>query len=197
MRYLGSKCKRCRAVGVSICGRGKCAIIRKPTPPGQHGAARKKKSEFALQLAEKQKIRWSYDVSERQFFNIYTEAAGAEGVTGTNMLQILESRLDNIVFRANFAGSRAHARQIISHGHVLVNGRKCSIPSARIKAGQVITFKEGSRAFIKEAHKAMFVVPDWIRADEKNLTIEVTMLPSREQIDASFNEQFVIEYYSR
>jgi small subunit ribosomal protein S4 len=197
MRYLGSKCKRCRAVGVSICGRVKCAIIRKPNPPGQHGATRKKRSEYALQLAEKQKIRWSYDVSEKQFYNVFVEATATKGVTGTVLLQILESRLDNIVFRANFAGSRAHARQIISHGHVLVDGKKCTIPSVRIKPGQKIAFKEGSRSFVKEAHKAMVLVPEWIKADENNLTAEVIMPPTREQLDQQFNEQLVIEYYSR
>ncbi len=197
MRYLGSKCKRCRAVGQSVCGRVKCAILRKPSPPGQHGAARKKKSDFALQLAEKQKIRWTYDVSERQFYSVYEEASRAKGVTGTIMLQILESRLDNIVFRSNLAGSRAHARQLISHGHVLLNGNRVTVPSIRTKLGDKITIRDKSKSQLKEAHKAAVIVPEWIAAEEKSMEASVTMIPTREQLDQSFNEHLVIEYYSR
>jgi small subunit ribosomal protein S4 len=197
MRYLGSKCKRCRAVGQSVCGRVKCAILRKPSPPGQHGAARKKKSDYALQLSEKQKIRWTYDVSERQFYAVYEEASKVKGVTGTIMLQILESRLDNIVFRSNLAGSRSHARQLINHGHILLNGSKCTIASARTKQGDSIAIREKSRPTVKEAHKASVIVPEWMSADEKALTASVTMIPTREQLDQTFNEHLVIEYYSR
>ncbi len=197
MRYTGSKCKRCRAVGAPICGRAKCAIVRNPSPPGQHGAARKKKSEYAEQLVEKQRIRWTYDVSEKQFYSVFVEASKSKGVTGTVMLQLLESRLDNILFRSNMAGSRAHARQIISHGHVLMNGKKVSIPSARTKQGDVIAIAEKSSAFVKAAHKASFVIPDWLAVDEKNLTASVSMVPQREQLDQTFKEQLVIEYYSR
>ncbi|CAN5672646.1 30S ribosomal protein S4 [soil metagenome] len=197
MRYLGSKCKRCRAVGQSVCGRVKCAILRKPSPPGQHGAARKKKSDFALQLAEKQKIRWTYDVSERQFFAVYEEASKAKGVTGTIMLQILESRLDNIVFRSNLAGSRSHARQLINHGHVLLNGQKVTIASARTRMGDKIGIRDKSKAQLKDAHKASVMVPEWISAEEKAMEASITMIPTREQLDQTFNEHLVIEYYSR
>lgn len=197
MRYLGSKCKRCRAVGQSVCGRVKCAILRKPSPPGQHGAARKKKSDFALQLAEKQKIRWTYDVSERQFFAVYEEASKAKGVTGTIMLQILESRLDNIVFRSNLAGSRSHARQLINHGHVLLNGEKVTIASARTRMGDKIAIRDKSKAQLKDAHKAAVLVPEWISAEEKAMEASITMIPTREQLDQTFNEHLVIEYYSR
>lgn len=197
MRYLGSKCKRCRAVGQSVCGRVKCAILRKPSPPGQHGAARKKKSDFALQLAEKQKIRWTYDVSERQFYGVYEEASRAKGVTGTIMLQILESRLDNIVFRSNLAGSRSHARQLVSHGHVELNGQKVTVPSIRTKLGDKVTVRDGSKKHLKESHKAGVPVPEWLNVDEKAFTAEVGMIPTREQLDQTFNEHLVIEYYSR
>ena len=197
MRYLGSKCKRCRAVGQSVCGRVKCAILRKPSPPGQHGAARKKKSDYALQLAEKQKIRWTYDVSERQFFAVYEEASKAKGVTGTIMLQILESRLDNIVFRSNLAGSRSHARQLINHGHVLLNGEKVTIASARTRLGDKISIRDKSKSQLKDAHKAAVIVPEWISGDEKAMEASITMIPTREQLDQTFNEHLVIEYYSR
>lgn len=197
MRYLGSKCKRCRAVGQSVCGRVKCAILRKPSPPGQHGAARKKKSDFALQLAEKQKIRWTYDVSERQFYSVYEEASKSKGVTGTIMLQILESRLDNIVFRSNLAGSRSHARQLVSHGHVELNGKRVTVPSIRTKMGDKITVREKSKSQLKDAHKAAVMVPEWIVVEEKLLTAQVSMIPTREQLDQTFNEHLVIEYYSR
>ena len=197
MRYLGSKCKRCRAVGQSVCGRVKCAILRKPSPPGQHGAARKKKSDYALQLAEKQKIRWTYDVSERQFYAVYEEASKAKGVTGTIMLQILESRLDNIVFRSNLAGSRSHARQLINHGHVLLNGEKVTIASARTRLGDKIAIRDKSKSQLKDAHKAAVIVPEWISAEEKAMEASITMIPTREQLDQTFNEHLVIEYYSR
>ena len=197
MRYLGSKCKRCRAVGQSVCGRVKCAILRKPSPPGQHGAARKKKSDYALQLAEKQKIRWTYDVSERQFYAVYEEASKAKGVTGTIMLQILESRLDDIVFRSNLAGSRSHARQLINHGHVLLNGEKVTIASARTRLGDKIAIRDKSKSQLKDAHKAAVIVPEWISAEEKAMEASITMIPTREQLDQTFNEHLVIEYYSR
>lgn len=197
MRYLGSKCKRCRAVGQSVCGRVKCAILRKPSPPGQHGAARKKKSDYALQLAEKQKIRWTYDVSERQFYAVYEEASKSKGVTGTIMLQILESRLDNIVFRSNLAGSRSHARQLINHGHVLLNGEKVTIASARTRLGDKISIRDKSKSQLKDAHKAAVIVPEWISAEEKAMEASITMIPTREQLDQTFNEHLVIEYYSR
>lgn len=198
MRYIGSRCKRCRAVGASVCGRIKCAIARKPNPPGQHGGDRKKRSEYATHLLEKQKIRWTYDVSEKQFFNYFTEAVAKKGVTGTVMLQILESRLDNILFRSGLVASRPQARQLISHGHILVDGEKASIASMRLKPGQVVSVKENSKEKVKGMQAGLVsVCPEWISTDVKALTAKVLMKPERDQLDQSFQESLVIEYYSR
>lgn len=198
MRYLGSRCKRCRAVGASVCGRIKCAIARKPNPPGQHGADRKKRSEYATHLLEKQKIRWTYDLSEKQFFNIFSEAAASKGVTGTVLLQILESRLDNILFRSGLVASRPQARQLIAHGHVMVDGKKASIPSMRLKPGQTVSIKEKSQTVVKTMQAGLVsVCPEWISTDVKSLTAKVLMRPERDQLDQSFQESLVIEFYSR
>ncbi|MCC7529846.1 MAG: 30S ribosomal protein S4 [Candidatus Melainabacteria bacterium] len=198
MRYIGSRCKRCRAVGASVCGRIKCAIARKPNPPGQHGGDRKKRSEYATHLIEKQKIRWTYDVSEKQFFNAFSEAAASKGVTGTVLLQILESRLDNILFRSGLVASRPQARQLISHGHVMVDGKKASIASMRLKPGQVVSFKEKSQPIAKTMQAGLVsVCPEWISTDPKAMTAKILMRPEREQLDQSFQESLVIEFYSR
>lgn len=198
MRYVGSRCKRCRAVGASVCGRIKCALTRKPNPPGQHGGDRKKRSEYATHLIEKQKIRWTYDVSEKQFYNAFTEAAAKKGVTGTVLLQLLESRLDNILFRSGLVASRPQARQLISHGHVLVDGQKASIASMRLKPGQTVSIKEKSQNVVKTmAAGLVSVCPEWISTDPKALTAKVLMRPERDQLDQSFQESLVIEYYSR
>ncbi|MBY0356446.1 MAG: 30S ribosomal protein S4 [Candidatus Obscuribacterales bacterium] len=197
MRYLGSKCKRCRAVGASVCGRAKCALSRRTNPPGQHGGERKKRSEHGQQLLEKQKIRWTYDISEKQFYKIFEVATKAKGVTGTVLLQLLESRLDNIVFRSGLATSRGQARQLVSHGHLLVNGRKAAIPSMRLRPGDVVSVKEASNALVKEAKADWHIKPDWLTVDAKAMTATYTMLPEREQLDQSFRENLVIEYYSR
>lgn len=198
MRYIGSRCKRCRAVGASVCGRIKCALVRKPNPPGQHGGDRKKRSEYATHLIEKQKIRWTYDVSEKQFFNAFSEASKSKGVTGTVLLQILESRLDNILFRSGLVASRPQGRQLINHGHVMVNGKKATISSMRLAPGDEISFREKSQAVAKTMQAGLVsVCPDWISSDPKALTAKVLMRPEREQLDQSFQESLVIEFYSR
>jgi len=149
-------------------------------------------------LLEKQKIRWTYDVSEKQFFNVFSEASASKGVTGTVMLQILESRLDNVLFRSGLVASRPQGRQLISHGHVLVDGKKASIASMRLKPGQVISVKEKSQPTVKGMQAGLVsVCPEWISTDAKALTATLLMRPERDQLDQSFQENLVIEYYSR
>ncbi len=166
---------------------------------GQHGAARKKLSEYALQLKEKQKIRFTYLVSEKQFAKYYVEAARRSGVTGTILLQLLESRLDNVVFRAGFAITRKQSRQVVNHGHVLVNGRKVDIPSYLVKPGDVITVKTKSNNFIKSVTDSidMAIAPVWMTIDKEKQNISFDRIPEREEMDPEFKEQLVIEYYSK
>ena len=169
------------------------------TASGQHGAVRKKLSEYALHLAEKQKIRFTYLVSEKQFAKYYTEAARRKGVTGTILLQLLESRLYNILFRAGFGITRSQSRQIVNHGHVLVNGKKVDIPSYLVKAGDVITVRSKSSAFIKTVIESIDLAcaPAWMTIDRDALKITFDRLPEREELDPEFKEQLVIEYYSK
>jgi small subunit ribosomal protein S4 len=170
----------------------------KQTASGQHGAARKKLSDYALHLKEKQKIRLTYLVSEKQFVKYYNKAAGKKGVTGTILLQLLESRLDNILFRAGFATTRKQARQIVGHGHVLVNGKKVDIPSYLVKAGDVVTVRVKSAEFIKNVLEPLDVpVPAWMTVSAGEQKIVFDRIPEREELDPEFKEQLVIEYYSK
>ncbi|MBP9089928.1 30S ribosomal protein S4 [bacterium] len=198
MRYTKSICKRCRSVGASLCGKPKCAFIRKPFGPGQHGQDRKKTSEYSLQLKAKQQIRWTYDVSESQFYSVYEEATRAKDVTGTVMLQILESRLDNILYRSGLVGTRRQARQVITHGHVQVNGKRLNIASARMRPGDVITVDPKSAASVKPMNIGLTsVTPTWLKTDAEQLKVEYVLVPDRESLDQTFKENLVIEYYSR
>lgn len=166
---------------------------------GQHGAVRKKLSDYALHLKEKQKIRYTYLVSEKQFAKYYSEAARRKGVTGTILLQLLESRLDNVVFKAGFAITRKQSRQIVNHGHVLVNGKRVDIPSYLVKAGDVVTVKTKSSNFIKTVTDSidMAIAPAWMTIDKEKQTISFDRIPEREELDPEFKEQLVIEYYSK
>ena len=166
---------------------------------GQHGAVRKKLSEYALHLVEKQKIRFTYLVSEKQFAKYYNEAARRKGVTGTILLQLLESRLDNVLFRAGLGITRKQTRQIVNHGHVLVNDKKVDIPSYLVKAGDVITIKSKSSAFLKSVTELidMACAPAWMTIDKDALKITFDRIPEREELDSEFKEQLVIEYYSK
>lgn len=166
---------------------------------GQHGSVRKKLSEYGLQLKGKQKIRFTYLVSEKQFAKYYKEAARRKGVTGTIMLQLLESRLDNVIFRAGFAITRKQSRQIVNHGHVLINGRKVDIASYLVKAGDIITVKAKSGDFIKTVTDSidMAIAPAWMTIDKSKQTISFDRIPEREEMDPEFKEQLVIEYYSK
>ena len=198
-RYTGPTNKLFRNKKVKDLSNRKLTSSMRQTASGQHGAARKKLSEYALHLAEKQKIRYTYLVSEKQFAKYYNEAARRNGVTGTILLQILESRLDNILFRAGFGVTRKQTRQIVNHGHVLVNGKKVDIPSYLVKAGDVITIKSRSNEYLKTVMSAIDLscAPAWITVDAEALKVTFERIPQREELDPDFKEQLVIEYYSK
>ena len=206
-RYTGPSCKQCRREGVKLylkgdrCLSGKCALEHRSTAPGQHGAARKKISEYGLQLREKQKARRYYGVLERQFEIYYEMAEKKEGMTGENLLILLERRLDNVVYRMGMAASRKEARQLILHGHFTLNGKKATIPSMQVKVGDVIAVKESRRdgAKIKSLAEAMEsrIKPKWIEVDAANMSAKIVALPARDDIDFDFNEQLIVELYSK
>ena len=198
-RYTGPNNKLYRNKKVSDISNRKLTSSMRQSASGQHGAIRKKLSEYALHLAEKQKIRFTYLVSEKQFAKYYNEAARRKGVTGTILLQLLESRLDNILFRAGFGITRKQSRQIVNHGHVLVNGKKADIPSYIVKAGDVITVKSKSSAFVKNVTELidMACAPAWMTIDKDALKITFDRIPEREELAPDFKEQLVIEYYSK
>jgi len=179
----------------------KCAIERRPYPPGQHGRGRIKESEYLVQLREKQKARRIYGVLEKQFRRYYEEAARSKGVTGTRLLQILELRLDNVVYRGGLAMSRDQARQFVTHGHFQVNGRKVDIPSYRVKAGDVVEVRERSRSVGRIVEAAAFAagrqIPDWLILEAGGLKISVVSEPARELIDVPVQEQMIVELYSK
>lgn len=198
-RYTGPTNKLFRNYGVKDLSNRKLTTSMRQNASGQHGAVRKKLSEYAIHLNEKQKIRLTYLVSEKQFAKYYNEAARRKGVTGTILLQILESRLDNILFRAGFGITRKQTRQIVSHGHVQVNGKKVDIPSYIVKAGDVITVKSRSSEFIKNVTEMidMACAPAWMTIDKDALKITFDRIPEREELDPEIKEQLVIEYYSK
>ena len=206
-RYRGPVSRLCRREGMKLflkgakCYTKKCPFERRPTPPGQHGVRRRKVSDFGVQLREKQKMRRIYSVHERQFKNYFDDAERRSGVTGEALLRMLETRLDNVVFRMGFATSRAQARQLVSHGHFTVNGRGTTVPSYATGAGDRIEVREISRKseYFKNAREAMKGAqrPDWLSVDADKLSGSVTALPRRDQMPAELNEQLVIEFYSR
>ena len=206
-RYTGPACKLCRREGKKLylkgerCTSGKCALERRNTAPGQHGAAKKKMGEYGIQLREKQATRRYYGVLEKQFKNYYEEAARKEGMTGENLLILLERRLDNTVFRMGLAESHREARQLVLHAHFTLNGKKVNIPSILVKPGDVISVKESSRdsAKIKALAEALEskTAPKWLDVDKTNLTAKVVSFPAREDIDFDFNEQLIVELYSK
>ncbi len=197
-RYRGSITKRARNCGTALDGYPKTESIRRQYPSGQHGQGRKKLSEYALQMREKQRIKWTYGMQEKQFRKLYEASTRKVGVTGTVLLQTLESRFDNILYRSGLVKSRPQARQLIVHGHFEVNGKRLDIPSYRMKEGDVITVREKSKASIKATVEGLApVVPHWIEANADKQTATLKQMPEREDIDSSFNEQLVIEFYSR
>ena len=198
-RYTGPTEKLFRNKKVKDLSNRKLTSSMRQTASGQHGAVRKKPSEYAIHLAEKQKIRFTYLVSEKQFAKYYNEAARRKGVTGTILLQILESRLDNILFRAGFGITRKQSRQIVNHGHVLVNGKKVDIPSYLVKAGDVITVKAKSNDYLKAVMSMIDLAcaPAWVTVDKDALKVTFDRVPEREELDPEIKEQLVIEYYSK
>jgi small subunit ribosomal protein S4 len=206
-RYTGPACKLCRRERTKLflkgarCESSKCAIETRPYPPGEHGRGRIKETQYLIQLREKQKARRIYGVLERQFRNYYREAARRRGITGENLLQILESRLDNVVYRSNFATSRAQARQLVSHGHFVVDGRRVDIPSLRVKPESVITLRDRSRDLIAVQHaidtSGDRPQPEWLDVDKDSKKIVVRDLPDRAQVDTQIQEQLIVELYSK
>lgn len=198
-RYTGPGNKLFRNYGVKEVSNRKLSSSMRQTHSGQHGAAKKKLSDYAVHLTEKQKIRYTYLVSEKQFSRYYKNASRKTGVTGTILLQMLESRLDNILFRAGFAITRKQARQIVNHGHVLVNGKKVDIPSYLVKPQDVVTVKQKSSDFVKNVAEMidMAINPAWLTIDKAAQKITFDRIPEREELDPEFKEQLVIEYYSK
>ena len=206
-RYTGSVCRLCRREGTKLflkgdrCYSEKCAVTKRHTPPGMHGQSRRKQSEYGIQLREKQKCRRAYGVLESQFRKYFDMASNMRGVTGENMLSLLERRLDNVVYRLGLGESRPMARQIVMHGHILVNGKKVDIPSYLIKNGDIITVKERSRDMenLKALREqgASKLVPKWLEMDAENLTGKVIALPQRDDIDLTIEEHLIVEFYSR
>lgn len=209
-RYTASSCKLCRREGTKLflkgarCNTDKCSFERRPYIPGEHGSAkgfRKRLSDYGIHLREKQKVRRIYGILEKQFRKYFKMAAKQSGITGLNLLVILESRLDNVVFRMGFAPSRKSARQIVRHGHILVNDRKVNIPSYLLKPGDQISIKEASRQvnLIQEAIEATTDVAkyDWMEIDKDNFLGKIISVPTREQIALDVDERLIVEYYSK
>ena len=206
-RYTGPVCRLCRAEGAKLflkgdrCYTEKCGLTKRNSRPGQHGTRRGKMSEYGLRLREKQKLRRFYSLNETQFSTIYEKASKMAGQTGHNFLQLLERRLDNVVYRLGFGVSRSQARQLVSHGHFTVNGRKLDIPSALLKPGDVIAVAEGSRevVLLKENSEAAAAraIPAWLSFNAESMSGNVVTTPIREQIEVPVNEQLVVEFYAR
>ena len=206
-RYTGPACRLCRREGTKLflkgerCMTGKCALDRRSTAPGQHGAANKKMREYGKQLRAKQVAKRYYGVLEKQFKNYYVEADRRDGITGENLLCLLERRLDNVVYRMGLAASHREARQLVLHGHFTLNGKKANIPSLIVRAGDVVAVKESSRDSVKikalaEA-AASQTAPKWLEVKADAMTAKVLTLPAREDVDFDFNEQLIVELYSK
>ena len=206
-RYRGAVCRLCRREGEKLflkgerCYTGKCAIDRRPYAPGENGKRRAKISEYGIQLRQKQKAKRIYGVLETQFRNYFAAAEQKKGITGENLLIILESRLDNVVYRAGLGRSRTEARQVVRHNHITVNGKRVNIPSYQVKVGDVIEVKEKSLSIqrfkdIVETTSSR-IVPEWMDADMENKTVKVLSVPTREQIDSNIEETLIVELYSK
>ncbi len=206
-RYTGADCKRCRREKMKLflkgskCDSPKCPIEIRPYPPGEHGRGRTKESEYLLQMREKQKCARIYGVLEKQFRGYYEEANRKTGKTGENLLRILESRLDNVVYRAGFAKSRDMARQFVRHGHILVNGKKVDIPSYRVDESDIVEVREKSRGLtpfvVAKAEAGSRPVPAWLEVITSQLRVLVHALPARQVIDTQVQEQLIVELYSK
>jgi small subunit ribosomal protein S4 len=205
-RYTGPVCRLCRRERMKLflkgakCDTMKCPIEKRPYPPGIHGRGRIRESEYMLQLREKQKARRIYGLLEKQFRNLYAQAAGQSGITGENLLRMLEQRIDNVVFRAGFASSRNQSRQWVRHGHVTVNGKRVTIPSFQVRKGDVIQLSAKARNGIILRHNLDTIdrlVPMWLEAEPGEASVTVRDLPLRDQIDVPVREQLIVELYSK
>jgi small subunit ribosomal protein S4 len=204
-RDTSPQCKQCRREGQKLflkgerCLTDKCGVERRNYPPGDHGRGRQKQSEYRLQLREKQKAKRYYGILEKQFANYYDKASRQQGITGENLLTLLELRLDNVLVRLGFAASRRQARQLVRHGHWLVNGRRVDIPSYQVRAGDVISIKANSSAepAIRDATELTGQVPAWLQADHDTLTAKVLRKPERREVAAPVQEQLIVELYSK
>jgi small subunit ribosomal protein S4 len=206
-RYTGADCRLCRREGIKLflkgdrCYSDKCAVEKRPYPPGMAGKKRPRDSEYRVQLREKQRAKRMYGLLEKQFRGYYTIASAQKGITGENLLRLLESRLDNVVYRLGFAKSRDEARQVVRHGHITVNGRRVDIPSYRVRPGEIVAVGQKSKDLlvIKTALIASekIEVPGWLEVDIEKLQGKVLSLPSRDQIDAPVREQLIVELYSK
>lgn len=204
-RDTSPQCKQCRREGQKLflkgerCLTDKCGVERRSYPPGEHGRGRVRASEYRQQLREKQKARRYYQVLEKQFRSYYEKASRQDGVTGENLLRLLERRFDNVLVRLGFAASRRQARQLIRHGHWLINGRRVDIPSYQVKPEDIISIKPGSSAetTVRVATELISTVPPWLQADHDALTAKVLRLPERDEIDSPVEEQLIVELYSK
>ena len=206
-KYTDSKCRLCRREGEKLflkgekCYTAKCAMEKRAYPPGQHGQRRSRLTDYALQLREKQKLRRTYGILEKQFRGYYTEAARIKGSTGENLLQLLECRLDNVVYRMGFSASRSEARQLVRHNGIVVNGQRVNIPSFQIKANDIIEVKESAKAQTRIKAALDFVeqrgLPEWLELDSKKMQGTFKMMPERSDLPAEINEHLVVELYSK
>lgn len=206
-RYTESVCRLCRRENLKLflkgerCYTDKCAIERRNYPPGQHGQGRPKFSEYSIQLREKQKVKRMYGLLEKQFRRTFAEAARTKGITGETLLVLLERRLDNVTYRLGFAGSRAEARTLVRHGHILVNGKKVNIPSYTVRVGDVISVKEPSRQMTRVLSamegSQRRGVPDWAEVDRDACSGKIKLLPSRSDVTMPINEKLIVELYSK
>ncbi|TLM80456.1 MAG: 30S ribosomal protein S4 [Actinobacteria bacterium] len=206
-RYSGADCRLCRREGIKLflkgdrCYTDKCGVEKRPYPPGMAGKKRPKESEYRVQLREKQRAKRVYGVLEKQFRNYYKIASRQQGITGENLLRLLESRLDNVVYRLGFASSRDEARQAVRHGHIAVNGRRVDIPSARVRAGDVVSVADKAKDFnrVKAAiiSSGRIEVPGWLEVDADKKQGKILTLPQRDQIDTPVREQLIVELYSK
>lgn len=200
-RYTGPKCRKCRRYGVSLCGTAKCAVIRRPNPPGPRSLRRRKISDRGQQLIEKQKVRYAYGLMEKQFRHYYENAVRRPGVTGELLMRSLEERLDNVVFRLGFGTTRAQARQLVAHGLVAVNGKKLDVPSARVRIGSTIGLSDrGERSEYAKTLKLEIAsrdTPGWLELDRAALVGRMVAEPGAGDYDSHFNPNAIVEYYSR
>lgn len=204
-KLIGPDCRQCRREGCKLflkgerCTTKKCAFERRASLPGQHGSARKRVTEYGLQLREKQKVKRAYGILEKQFRKYYEEAVRMKGVTGENMLSLIERRLDNVVYRMGIGASRKECRQIVNHGQITVNGRRVNIPSFIVKVGDVIEIKENKRdlEMFKQLKGMKIVMPKWLEFNSEELKGKILALPTREDVDLNIKEHLIIELYSR